>query len=809
MVSMDHREGDKSAVALVAAGPAGKVEKGTMNGSGPAADGSPRIAGKIRAVSPAPPAGGYETPSDPGTPSPNIMYAKYAAHNHEVNTDLTNGTETWDGWRTDVAEFVPVGMMANPGDSTALNNTFPAAWAMPGGDGFKGGGADEQGSMSQIRAQFEWQMRSKNDELRDIQNQINQLELENAQASQVQEMEKRKLAQQILSYRTVLERYCIPPEEADSISYADIDESQDTYNHESYEPASSPPWQSSSMDLVQAGVCQPQGSALAALLSGTPMAAGQIGGCNMAVTEEEQQEDSSLDSKMKQLGTLLQGQGSSNKTFGDSGNNGAANGEENSGAIASTLQAMFPHATIRTGRGDLEKEAQKLENQGSSLEDSQSAEEIEVEVHMRRLEKSVDSQVDDRALMALQGLPTRDAKEALRKVEELVQSQGGQCRNLSSILQSVCRKLEKRNKQPPSIDSRRDDEYRYSRARGGYADTSADTRAADAEKDNSRPAVLASPSPTPTSLSRQLTPSNLDTPHGKRSWADIGDFDDDADEVAFSDPGKPAEDDPWTAALVDRVLQKSLEVHANSDKSCTLKIDMASVEPQLTEAGLEKYCNRLHDRLTAFREEHGEYCLQKCGGIVDFSQNNLSNQMVWMLLETLAQHEVHVAILKLTANRISQGGILALCEFMRANEHEYVKELHLSHNEIDDDAAMELLRTMNTRPRHIAAEAPVWVRLNHNRIQNPDQVRRTAEAEGVSICNATDRQACGTNKCCLNSKCAPAVHLYSFNVQATRQPQSAGQVPPSEESSPTAQDSEGANGRAQKRGGKNKKKGEH
>eukprot|EP00931_Biecheleriopsis_adriatica_P046843 TRINITY_DN2694_c0_g1_i1.p1 TRINITY_DN2694_c0_g1~~TRINITY_DN2694_c0_g1_i1.p1 ORF type:complete len:809 (-),score=159.77 TRINITY_DN2694_c0_g1_i1:523-2949(-) len=808
MVSMDHREGDKSAAAVVAAG---KVEKDGMNGSGHASKKkSLAEPGKIRAVSPAPPAGGYETPSDPGTPSPNRTYSNYIAHNHEVYTDPTNGTETWDGWRTDVAEFVPVSMIANPGDSTALNDTFSATWAMPGGDAFTGGSADDQGSMSQIRAQFEWQMRSKNDELRDIQNRINQLGLENEQVRQVQEMEKRKLSQQIGSYRMVLERYCIPPEEADSIGYVDIDESQDMYNHESYEPASSPQWQSASMELVQAGACQPEASALAALLNGTPMAAGQIGGCNVPVVEEEpQEEDSSLDSKMKQLSTLLQEQGSSKKTSGASGNNGAANGEHNSGAIASTLQALFPNATIRTGRGDLEKESEKQENQGSSQEASPSTEEKEVEVHMRRLERSVDSQVDDRALMALQGLPTRDAKEALRKVEELVQSQGGQCRNLSSILQSVCRKLEKRNKQPPyTIDSRRDEEYRYSRARGGYADTSADTRAADAEKEKSRPAALASPSPTPTSLSRQLTPSNLDTPGGKRSWADIV-FDDDADEITFFDPGKPAENDPWTAAMVERVLRKSLELQANSDKSCTLKIDMASAEPKLTEAGLETYCNRLHDRLTAFREEHGEYCLQKCGGEVDFSQNNMSNQMVWMLLETLAQHEVHVAILKLTANRISQGGILALCEFMRANEHEYVKELHLSHNEIDDDAALELLRTINMRPRHIAAEAPVWLRLNHNRIQNPDQVRRTAEAEGVSICSATDRQACGTNKCCLNSKCAPAVHLYSFNVQATRQPQSAGQVPPSEESSPTTQDSEGGDFRVQKRGGKNKKKGEH
>eukprot|EP00440_Ansanella_granifera_P003033 gb/GFBE01003307.1/.p1 GENE.gb/GFBE01003307.1/~~gb/GFBE01003307.1/.p1 ORF type:complete len:233 (+),score=53.85 gb/GFBE01003307.1/:1-699(+) len=230
---------------------------------------------------------------------------------------------------------------------------------------------------------------------------------------------------------------------------------------------------------------------------------------------------------------------------------------------------------------------------------------------------------------------------------------------------------------------------------------------------------------------------------------------------------------------------------------------MANSEPRLTEAGLEAYCNWLHDTLATFREEHGQDCLQHCNGEVDFSQNDMSNQMVWMLLETLAQHEVHTAILKLTANRISQGGMLALCEFVRANEAEAVRELHLSHNEIDDDSAIELLRNLKTRAGS-AGDVPVWVRLNHNRIQNPDQVRRDAEAEGITICNASDRQACSTDKCKESgSKRPPIVHLYSFNVQAIKQPQSPGQLS-NEESSP--KESEGTDGKGQKR--KNKKKGE-
>merc|ERR1719434_404382 len=105
---------------------------------------------------------------------------------------------------------------------------------------------------------------------------------------------------------------------------------------------------------------------------------------------------------------------------------------------------------------------------------------------------------------------------------------------------------------------------------------------------------------------------------------------------------------------------------------------MGGLDPPMSEAGMDRYCSWLRARLSSFREDHG-----------------LSNQAVWMLLETLAQFEVHAASLKLYKNRISQGGVLAICEFIRTNKRAGpVHELHLSHNEIDDESALELLRTL-------------------------------------------------------------------------------------------------------------------
>merc|ERR1719272_2019107 len=100
-------------------------------------------------------------------------------------------------------------------------------------------------------------------------------------------------------------------------------------------------------------------------------------------------------------------------------------------------------------------------------------------------------------------------------------------------------------------------------------------------------------------------------------------------------------------------------------------------------------------------------------------------------------------------------------------------ELHLSHNEIDDDSALELLRTLKSvrgypprRPAESTGDpvlAPVWLRLNHNRIRDPTHVLRQAEEEGITVCTAWDRNVCGTSKC-VRREC-PLVHLYSFQVQ--------------------------------------------
>ena len=64
----------------------------------------------------------------------------------------------------------------------------------------------------------------------------------------------------------------------------------------------------------------------------------------------------------------------------------------------------------------------------------------EVEKHLGRLESMVEMSVDERARTTLLRMTPEQGKAALAKVEEIIREQGGYCRSLSSMVQSVCRK---------------------------------------------------------------------------------------------------------------------------------------------------------------------------------------------------------------------------------------------------------------------------------------------------------------------------------------------------------------------------------
>lgn len=69
-----------------------------------------------------------------------------------------------------------------------------------------------------------------------------------------------------------------------------------------------------------------------------------------------------------------------------------------------------------------------------------SAEIEEVEQYLCHLESMVEMTIDERARTTLLSMTPEQGKMALSKVEEIIREQGGYCRSLSSMVQSVCRK---------------------------------------------------------------------------------------------------------------------------------------------------------------------------------------------------------------------------------------------------------------------------------------------------------------------------------------------------------------------------------
>merc|ERR1712003_447001 len=125
------------------------------------------------------------------------------------------------------------------------------------------------------------------------------------------------------------------------------------------------------------------------------------------------------------------------------GGSGYAAGGRGKGGHADEHDQMASPEAQSTKKENKQHRSQRQDSSWSDANYNEDSESLSIEQHVRWLERSTNGKVDDRALRSLWALPAKDSKEALRRVEDMVREQGGHCDNLSSILQSVCRKIEK------------------------------------------------------------------------------------------------------------------------------------------------------------------------------------------------------------------------------------------------------------------------------------------------------------------------------------------------------------------------------
>lgn len=146
--------------------------------------------------------------------------------------------------------------------------------------------------------------------------------------------------------------------------------------------------------------------------------------------------------------------------------------------------------------------------------------------------------------------------------------------------------------------------------------------------------------------------------------------------------------------------------------------------------------------------------------IVDFSGNNIGDKGCHGILSLLFELRIAADKLKLHKNLLGRAAAQTLMHFLGRTEHP-LNELHLSHNYITREGAVDILKGVAWNPRYPGTlrdsvgrlkYVPLWLRLESNMISDAEgllvqaerkmQDARRAVAEGHHVAVASDQAIC-------------------------------------------------------------------
>lgn len=172
---------------------------------------------------------------------------------------------------------------------------------------------------------------------------------------------------------------------------------------------------------------------------------------------------------------------------------------------------------------------------------------------------------------------------------------------------------------------------------------------------------------------------------------------------------------------------------------------------------------------------------------IDFAENRISSEGAKLLLEAFRDLQLPVRILKLHHNKIASGACVA--EYLGRG---VLHELHISHNELDAEAAASIISAAVqakdatgavSYPRRAGPRncAPLWVRMEQNYIDPPTLLRLLdtevdpkRKPAGV-FCDARSKW-CTPHSCAAKQAGLP-VHLKNLPQQRRRPPNSVLAAP--------------------------------
>lgn len=638
------------------------------------------------------------------------------------------------------APAMPMGSSLTGG--AMMQQSFPA----PGGQFSTG---EDPGQLMQLKAEYEWQIQSKDQKFRDLQQRLGRVEAERAKMQSDFDRDRLGLMRHLKQLSAAVEMHGIAVEGAGPSEEL-------SRPHTSSSAASAPAkgkkkGLNSNMEKLNSLLhCPVSGKGQDKGKSKAAAAASYKGGAAATVGQRREKGTTTFGKGSHDMSAVSESavpSGSASQPGGNGIGKGTRQNARGSAGAGPKPRVSFPEELVQSVLAEPSNEEGEVSPSGSVTR-SMLAE--EVASGLRALEQRTASVLDLQARDTLKALSANDALEALRRTEDLVQDKDNHCDNVSSVLQSVCHKIRRRNTDGSGRKA-------VCRARGGQESASsprhAPSQTAESETGSGAGDAREATDPRNQRTSKDAKESRAPQSGVHRAGAGV-----------------------WSTGRFDHLARRgAFVIERDDDSNWSLKIRMQELEPALIDEDMQVYCRWLHQRLQGLRQELDLRSLRQLRTEVNFSRNGLTDDAVARLLQALQRSELHVVCLNLYANRIGPVGARHISDFLW-EASSAVREVHLSHNEIDDDAAVEMIRLLADHPKYQPRKGgsgvgellhPVWLRLNNNSIQQPRNVLRVLENElGITFCLARNRHSCGPTKCaCRGSSGFPLLHLHSFELQ--------------------------------------------
>eukprot|EP00434_Breviolum_minutum_P013440 symbB.v1.2.011847.t1/scaffold801.1/size161289/3 len=136
---------------------------------------------------------------------------------------------------------------------------------------------------------------------------------------------------------------------------------------------------------------------------------------------------------------------------------------------------------------------------------------------------------------------------------------------------------------------------------------------------------------------------------------------------------------------------------------------------------------------------------------IDLSRNSITSEGVTQILD-ICKKSPDLKVLKLFNNQLGDDGANELGEIFK--HCHAIEEVHLSHNLFSETGVEAMVKAANRElPRK--AERPLWLRMEHNKLQDTEKFARDIERHYPAVCAREDRSKCTPRVCALGKR----IHL--------------------------------------------------